>query len=196
MGKAKSVSKKVQRADRNVAAKAGKRRDTALVQAIGTLSEIGDQPPMVALGVATLLGSAVRRDAKLARTGLRMLAAHALATGAKTVLKRNIDRTRPHAPLNGGVYKAKRGHSHDPALNSFPSGHTAGAVAVARAVARAYPQAAPAALAGAGAIAAVQVPRAQHYVSDITAGLIIGLASEWLASRALDAAERAWRARS
>lgn len=192
----KSISARVQQTDRKVAHKAGRKRETRLVKIAGTISDIGDQPPLIVLSVATALGGAVLRDGKVARTGLRMLAAHALATGIKSLVKHQVDRSRPHQPLNGGRYKARRGNSSDPALNSFPSGHTAGVVAVVAAVSREYPASAPVGYATAAGIAAMQVPRAQHYVSDLAAGAVIGAVAGWLSNRAFDAAERAWRERS
>ncbi|MFN2473021.1 MAG: phosphatase PAP2 family protein, partial [Sphingomicrobium sp.] len=68
-------------------------------------------------------------------------------------------------------------HDSSP-YNSFPSGHTAGAVAVARAIGRDYPGIRVPALALAAGIAAVQVPRGKHYVSDVLAGAFIGLAAD------------------
>ncbi|WP_234441993.1 phosphatase PAP2 family protein [Streptomyces sp. NRRL S-1448] len=71
-----------------------------------------------------------------------------------------------------------------PDSSSFPSGHTAAAVAFAAAVAPAWP------LAGAlcavpAAMAAVQrVQSGAHYASDVAAGAVIGLASAWLTHRA------------
>ncbi len=107
-----------------------------------------------------------------------MLAAELLATQMKSMIKHRIDRTRPHVRANGGAYKAAKGHDHDSAMNSFPSGHTAGAVAVARAFAREYPERAGTAYGIAAATGAIQIPRGQHYPSDVLAGLAIGLVAE------------------
>jgi hypothetical protein len=57
----------------------------------------------------------------------------------KTGVERAVARTRPNAVLDGRPYSRKRGGSRRRALQAFPSGHTADAVAAARALARAYP---------------------------------------------------------
>lgn len=172
---------KVERADRKVARTTGSARDTAIVRALGTLSDLADQPPLIALSGATLAVGAITRNARLARTGLRMLASHWLATRAKSFIKHRVDRSRPFVMLSGGAYHARPGHSRAKRESSFPSGHTAGAVAVARAVARDYPAGAPVGYAAAGAAGAIQVPRGAHFLSDVVVGAAIG----WLAEAAV-----------
>ncbi|WP_294392463.1 phosphatase PAP2 family protein [uncultured Sphingomonas sp.] len=162
------------------------------VQALAAIGKIGDQPPLLALSGAVMAAGLLRRDVKLARTGARMTLAHVLATAAKTVGKNNLDRTRPREHLEHGNYRMERGRSHDPALRSFPSGHTAGAVALGRAVAREYPNHAVAAQAAAGAIGVLQVPRRAHFPTDVLAGAVIGLAAEALVAGAVTLA---WRAK-
>jgi membrane-associated phospholipid phosphatase len=126
------------------------------------------------------------RQSAVARTGLRMLGGHGIATGIKTVIKRSIDRTRPdHAIRNG--YRAEAGGSDRHELSSFPSGHTAGAVAVAQAIAREAPVAATPVRLLAAAVALVQLPRAKHFVSDVVVGAAIGWAGERAASAVIDA---------
>ena len=66
----------------------------------------------------------------------------------------------------------KPGGDHRPEADSFPSGHTAGAVPVARALARDYPEHAVMAYAVAGAAAVVQIPRCKHYPTDFAAGAV------------------------
>ena len=61
---------------------------------------------------------------------------------------------------------------------SFPSGHTAGAVAVARAAARVYPGAVPALAAVTVGVGALQLPTGKHYASDVVAGAAVGLVGE------------------
>lgn len=153
-------------------------RHAPLVRGLGLLSEAADQPPLIALCASVLVAGLVRRDARLADAGGAMLAAELLATGLKDAVKANVDRTRPHVVADGGAHRLEPGHSDASALNSFPSGHTAGAVAVARAIARKAPRYAPAAYAAAAAIAAIQIPRCRHYPSDLAAGAAIGLVAE------------------
>ncbi len=169
---------KVEQADIAIAEAAAPLRHQPAVEALGWLSELADQPQLISLCAATLALGLVTRNARLARTGGRMLAAELLATKLKSTVKHRIDRTRPRVSDDGGDYALQLGHDHAPERNSFPSGHTAGAVAVARAVAREYPEHQGAAYAVATFVAVIQIPRCQHYLTDLAAGAIVGLAAE------------------
>lgn len=176
--KGRKAVEAIEKADIAVAQEAGAARDHPAVEALGKFGDLGDQPPMVALCAATIAAGLVRRDGRLASAGVRMLAAHALATGIKRLIKRSVDRTRPHLLVEEGRYETGPGHHKDGEHSSFPSGHTAGALAVARAYARDYPESAWPAYAGAAVIAGIQVPRCHHFPSDIGAGALIGWAAE------------------
>lgn len=186
MGKTK-VKTKAEKVDLKAAKAAARWREHPVVQTAGWVSEIADQPQLLSLCAGTLVTGLVRRDARLAATGTRMLASAIVAIATKDAAKRMIDRTRPGVVMDGGEYRMKKGEgTGDGELGSFPSGHTAGAVAVARALSRGYPAAGPAATVTAGLIAAVQVPRCAHYPTDIGVGAVIG----WLAEAAVTAGER------
>ncbi|WP_242116730.1 phosphatase PAP2 family protein [Sphingomonas lacusdianchii] len=159
--------------------------DHPVVKVAGWLSEVADQPPTVAINLTTIAAGLWRGDARLTRTGVRMLAAHGLATLAKSVIKANVDRARPHLFSDREDHRPKPGDTDEGPQNSFPSGHTAGALAVARAVAREYPEAAGPAYAGAAAVAAIQVPRGTHFPIDVAVGAVIGLVAEALVARVL-----------
>ena len=122
-------------ADLAVTHRAAKHRHDPLVKAAGAAAEIADQPPLIALSAGTALVGLVTRRPDLVRGGLRMLAAHGVATGIKTLIKHRVDRTRPKKALDDGEHRFELGRTHDHDLNSFPSGHLAGAVAVSRAAA-------------------------------------------------------------
>ena len=139
------------------------------------IAELGDQPPLQWLCGATIATGVLSRDRKLARAGLRMLAAHSFATLAKAFVKDGVDRTRPGEALDGRHYRMKPGHSRDHGLQSMPSGHSAGTTAVAAAALVDYPQAAGATLAGAGTVIATQLPSRNHYLSDVAVGGALGL---------------------
>lgn len=181
--KAKKAAKTVARADRALTHQAAQHRDTLPMRIAGFLGEAADQPQLITASVGTIAAGLIGRRPDLVRGGARMLAAHLLATAAKTAIKRSIDRTRPAKAIRDGSHHFAPGDSHDHDMNSFPSGHTAGAVAVARAATREIDGvAAPAAL-GVGAIAAIQPAAGNHYLSDVIVGGAIG----WLAEAVVDA---------
>lgn len=152
--------------------------DSAVGGAICSVGKAADQPPIrVALATA-ILGGWLGGEGKLAGTALRALAAHQLATMAKGWVKHRIDRTRPSKMLKDGEYKAEPGDTDHHDFNSFPSGHTAGAFAVAEAFGRTYPEQRWTARSVAAAMAAAQLPRKKHYLSDVIAGALIGIAAE------------------
>lgn len=149
------------------------------MEALGRFASLGDQPPLRTLCAAMIAAGLAGGDRRLAKAGLRMLAAHTLATFAKDFVKHRVDRTRPRS-------KGKQGKDHVPRPGgrtakeetSFPSGHSAGAAAFARAFARDYPEYAAPAHAAGGALALAQIPRCAHYPTDVGAGLIIGVVAE------------------
>lgn len=183
MGKSKA-----EKADLKAAEAAARWQRHPVVRVAGWASELADQPPLLTLCAATVAAGLVRRDRHLAATGARMLAAAGLAIVIKDRAKHATDRTRPHVVVvEGEDYEMREGRgTGDGELGSFPSGHTAGALAVARAVARGYPEWQAAAHGAAALVAAVQIPRCAHYPTDIGAGALIG----WLAEAAVTGAER------
>jgi membrane-associated phospholipid phosphatase len=149
---------------------------------MGAASEIGDQPQMRLLCAANIGIAVIRRDNRLLKTGIKMLSAHTLAIWAKSGVKSVVNRTRPESGDDPAV---RWGDSDAHEENSFPSGHSAGAVSVAEAFARNYPNHALAARTAAFVVAAVQVPRGTHYAGDVAAGVVIGFAAEKASEAAL-----------
>lgn len=174
MGKKREAIKQVERADIAVSRKAAESRDTIAVRAVGAFGKLADQPPLIAFCIGIAAAGLIRRDRHLFFSGGRMLAAHLTATAGKSVVKRSVDRTRPELLVDEGRYELGKGERNEGPYNSFPSGHTAGAVAVAGAMARDFPGAAAPAYAVAATIAAVQIPRCNHFASDIAAGALLG----------------------
>jgi membrane-associated phospholipid phosphatase len=109
-----------------------------------------------------------------------MARAELVAIVLKTLGKRSVNRTRPTALLEDGTYGMEPGTSSAHALQSFPSGHTAGAVAVARAFAHVFPERAPSALTAALIVGLLQLPRKAHFASDVAAGVLVGFLAERL----------------
>ena len=187
--KVAKATKKVAKADLAVTHKAARLRDTPVMRVVAALADAADQPPLILASLGTLAIGLVARRGDLARGGARMLASHLLATAAKSVIKHQFDRTRPSAALDGDGHHFRKGDEGDHDEKSFPSGHTAGAVAVARAAAHEIDGAAvPSALA-VGAVAAAQAPAGNHYLSDVMAGAVIGWASEAVVSAVFDRLE-------
>jgi membrane-associated phospholipid phosphatase len=179
VAKPKQAAGKLQRADAAVADAVMPYGDSPAMRLLEPLADLGDQPPMRALCGAVIAVGLFGGDRRLTRTGLRMLAAHTLATFAKDFVKHRIDRTRPRSKDKPGKnHRAQPGRSTAKEETSFPSGHSAGAAAVARAFAREYPDQALPAHAAAGALALAQIPRCAHYPTDVGAGLAIGIAAE------------------
>lgn len=180
-----------EQADIAIAGAAAEVRDAPLVRALGRASEVADQPQMISFCAAALAVGLLAGHRRLALAGGRMLAAELVATQLKALVKNRVDRTRPSVLADGGSYQAKPGDDDAHEMNSFPSGHTAGAVAVARAFARSYPEHRAAAYGAATAIAAIQVPRCAHYPTDVGAGALIGVIAD-LVVEAGEKTARTW----
>ena len=151
---------------------------------------LGDQEPMTAASATMLACGLAFRDRRMVRAGIRMLAALGLATLVKSAIKNNVDRTRPGEVIEKRRYRLKPGSSKAGSLRSMPSGHSAGATAVLRAAARDYPDASLPLVGGAVGIAAAQLPARNHFLTDVTAGVALGLACEKIVSLAIDRADR------
>lgn len=173
----------VARTDLAIVEAASDYEDHPIVKSIGALAELADQPPLVTICLATLGAGLLRDDPRQTRTGLRMLLAHALATGAKTIVKNSVDRSRPFKVAEEGEHEFEPGESDDGEDRSFPSGHTAGALAVARAVSREYPATALPLTVGVLLVGGIQIPRQSHHPSDVVTGAVIGYISELAADR-------------
>lgn len=180
MTRMSKAAKRLEKTDRALSRKATAAPDAPATRTVAIVGELFDQPPLIALGAATLALGLILRRRPVVEAGARMLASHLLATAGKEVLKRSIDRTRPHSVRKGHRYRLSAGDDRSHHYSSFPSGHTAGAVAVARAAARVWPDATPALSLVAAGAGAIQLPTAKHYAGDVAAGAVIGLASEWL----------------
>lgn len=165
-------------------------RRNAAVRALGSVGKVGDQPPLRAVCAGMILCGLIRGDHRLAKAGVRMLAAHELATGMKSFLKHRIDRKRPRNADGPGDNAARPGHSRAKEKSSFPSGHSAGAIAVARAFGREYPDHASLAVGAAALVGAVQVPRSAHFATDVVAGIATGWTAEAILNAVLQLARR------
>jgi membrane-associated phospholipid phosphatase len=182
---AEVASNPVEEADVALSVQAASHRRHPAIRALGFLGDVADQPPLLMLTAGVLAFGVATGRPRARAAGSRMLLSFGIATAMKAVVKRSVSRTRPHVLLDDGVYAVRADGPDEGPWHSFPSGHTAGAVAVARALARTVPDAALPAYAAAAAVAAVQLPTAHHYASDVLAGAAIGLAADALAERAV-----------
>lgn len=165
--------------------------DLPAMRAIGFIGKQGDQPQMLSLSGLVLSAGLFRGNRQVIEAGARMTGAHLLATGAKHLIKRRVDRRRP--PSDGSDAKAtpRLGRRSDKAWTSFPSGHTAGAVAVALGMARAFPQHRGKALGAAAVVSIAQLCKQSHYLTDVAAGIAIGVAAEAAVQRVFPSAQSA-----
>jgi len=180
----------IERTDLELARNLALEKDSAAGHLVGKFAELGDQPPMQMLCGATIAAGAARGDRRLFRAGLRMLAAHSLATMTKAFIKDTVDRTRPGEVIDRRKYRMKPGKSSARGLQSMPSGHSAGVVAVAAAALADYPAIAGPAVAGSVALVGAQLPSRNHFLSDVAVGSAIGLAAFGLAYLMLPPLER------
>lgn len=181
---------KVEHLDALAAAKLGRLKHKPAAAPLVLWGELADQPPLAALSVAVGLYGLARGDERALRTGLRMGLSLAVATAFKTAIKHAVDRTRPRVLVESGRYESGRGDHNESDYNSFPSGHTAGAVAVARAITREYPDSTALAYTGATAAGVAQLVMRQHYPTDVAVGFLVGLVGEAVIDHAFDAARR------
>jgi membrane-associated phospholipid phosphatase len=168
----------IEKADVAVTEAAAQRREHPAVKLLGGISELADQPPLITICGAVLAAGIFAGRPRLARAGGRMLAAELIGIVLKSAIKQRVNRTRPHLLLDEGRYETGGDSEDRSPVNSFPSGHTVGAVAVARAWTREFPNHAASAALLATGVAAIQIPRAKHYPTDLAAGAIVGLAAE------------------
>lgn len=173
----------IEEADKSIAQDAGRYRHHPVVTSLGLVSEIADQIPLSLVCGGVMTAGLISDRPHLARTGVRMMAAHVLANSIKRAIKNRFRRTRPGVVLDGEDYVCEPGETEGGHDTSFPSGHTAGAVAVAAIIASDIPKAAVPAFLTASLIAGVQVPRAKHYPIDIAAGTLLGLSAAMIVKR-------------
>ncbi|MFJ1596549.1 phosphatase PAP2 family protein [Streptomyces sp. NPDC088261] len=127
-----------------------------------------------------------RRGRNAAGAGL---AAMGLAEAlSNTVGKQLVERRRPPKEWIPNAEVEER-----PTSSSFPSGHTAAAIAFATTVTVVWPAAGAVCAAPALAVAVGRVHSGAHYPTDIAAGTAIGLASTALVLTARHRATQRWR---
>ncbi|WP_179235807.1 phosphatase PAP2 family protein [Streptomyces sp. CS113] len=143
----------------------------ALDRALRRLSHAADHSK-VSLGIAAVLALSGARARRAALVGV---GAVAVASASANLLgKRLVHRARPDREAARVTVDR---HVPIPASASFPSGHTAAAVAFATAVGVVLPEAAVPLGALAGAVGYSRVHTGVHYPGDVAAGAVLGIAS-------------------
>ena len=165
--------------DADVAALAARVKTPALDLIVGIINPIGSGITLlvVCAALALLAGYCGRRRlCEAARLGALAFACAGLLEFA---LKHLIGRPRPDAALAATARLLGPSWTHD--VDSFPSGHATSVFAVAAIFGAYYPRLRLPLYALAAAIALGRVYLERHYVSDIVAGAVIGMAvALWL----------------
>lgn len=187
--KIRKTGRKLAAAEAKAVKRIAPRRGSKSAKAVDLVGKLGDQPELRTISGVVVAAGLLTANRRLIRAGIRMLLAHELATLAKDLIKERIDRTRPHSATSHSQRTVKPGRHTAKTKTSFPSGHSAGAVAVARAFGREYPEHLAPALGAAAVVAGMQVPRLNHYPTDVAAGTLLGIACEEVAHRIVGPAD-------
>lgn len=167
----------LQRADRSLTRQAASRVPRGFGKALSAVEEAAEGTKLWWAAAAAMAWLGGRPGRRAAATGLGALAVAQLA--ANGVCKQLAGRPRPPVEWVPHGEVADR-----PDSSSFPSGHSAAAVAFTAAVTPAWPAAGALCALPAAMVALERVQSGAHYPSDVAAGAAIGLASAWLTRRA------------
>ncbi|MET9394880.1 phosphatase PAP2 family protein [Streptomyces sp. NPDC006624] len=181
-----SVQARLRKGDRVASQEAGARIPAAVGQVLSAVEEAAESTKLWCGAAVAMAAFGGWRGRKAAAAGLTALALAQLVSNG--VGKRLADRPRP----------PKEWFPHDevddrPDSSSFPSGHTAAAVAFTAAVVPTWQTAGIACAVPAAMVAVERVQSGAHYPSDVAAGAAIGLASAWLTRRLPHLLLRNWR---
>lgn len=127
------------------------------------------------------------------RRGRRAAAAGLAAVTLAQVLSNGVCKQIRHRPRPPREWIPHDEVEDRPDSSSFPSGHTAAAVAFTAAVAPACPPAGAVCAVPASLVAVQRVQSGAHYPTDVAAGAVIGLVGAWLIRHLPQPARRAWR---
>lgn len=163
--------------DRVLTQRAASRIPSGVAQALSAVEESAESTKLWCGGAVAMAWLGGWRGRRAAAAGLGALLVAQLASNG--LFKQLADRRRP----------PEEWIPHDevddrPDSSSFPSGHTAAAVAFTAAVAPTWPAAGALCAVPAAMVAVERVQSGAHYPSDVAAGVAIGLASAWLTRRA------------
>ncbi|OQR65666.1 phosphatase PAP2 family protein [Streptomyces maremycinicus] len=171
--------------DRSLTRQAGSHVPPGIGKVLSAVEETAESTKLWCGAAAAMACLGGWRGRKAAVAGLGALVLAQLISNG--VCKQLADRPRP----------PKEWFPHDeaddrPDSSSFPSGHTAAAVAFTAAVTPTWPAAGVACAVPAAMVALERVQSGAHYPSDVAAGAAIGLAGAWLTHRAPRLILRHW----
>ncbi|MER5995712.1 phosphatase PAP2 family protein [Streptomyces viridosporus] len=176
----------VREMDRRLTKRMASWREPALHHTLSAVEETAEGTKLWCGAAAVMSWAGGWKGRKAAVAGLAALTLAQLVSNG--VCKQVSDRPRP----------PKEWIPHDevedrPDSSSFPSGHTAAAVAFTAAVAPAWPLAGIVCAVPAALVAMERVQSGAHYPSDVAAGAAIGLVSAWLVRHLPQLALPRWR---
>jgi len=180
MPNARDVIPDLQALDMRLYAAVASTRTPTLDAGIRHLSVAADHSK-ISLTIAGLLALRAGRTRRAAVLGC---AAVALASAAANLVGKQV--VRRARPDRDAAYVAPGRHVPMPKSASFPSGHTASAVAFATAVGTALPATAVPLGVLACMVGYSRVHTGVHYPGDVAAGALLGLASAALVSAVAD----------
>ncbi|MCQ9131199.1 phosphatase PAP2 family protein [Streptomyces hilarionis] len=171
--------------DRLLTRRAAARIPPGVGKALSAVEEMAESSKLWCGAATAMAWLGGWRGRKAAAAGMGALVVAQLVSNG--VCKQLADRPRP----------PKEWFPHDeaddrPDSSSFPSGHTAAAVAFTAAVAPTWPAAGAACAVPAAMVALERVQSGAHYPSDVAAGAVIGLAGAWLTHRTPRLVLRRW----
>ncbi|CAL9338453.1 phosphatase PAP2 family protein [Streptomyces sp. enrichment culture] len=181
------LSAVVRETDRAVTRRTGEGVPTPAGRVLSLVEEAAESAKLWCGAAVVMASFGGWRGRRAAAAGLTALVVAQVASNG--LGKQLADRPRP----------PKEWFPHDevedrPGSSSFPSGHTAGAVAFSVAVAPGWPAAGVALSVPTIMVAVERVQSGAHYAGDVAAGAAIGLLSAWTARHAPRLLWRALRA--
>ncbi|MFE3031823.1 phosphatase PAP2 family protein [Streptomyces canus] len=163
--------------DEALTRRAASRIPPGVAKALSAVEESAESSKLWCGAAAVMAWKGGWRGRRAAAAGLSALAVAQLVSNG--LCKQLAGRPRPPAHWIPHDEVADR-----PDSSSFPSGHTAAAVAFTAAVAPTWPAAGALCALPATMVAVERVQSGAHYPSDVVGGAVIGLAGAWLARRA------------
>jgi undecaprenyl-diphosphatase len=171
-----SLLAEVHQVDRHLTKRIAAGASPRVHRVLSAVEEMAEGTKLWCGAAAVLAWKGGRRGRTAAAAGMASVAVAQLVSNG--VCKQLVDRRRP--PREWIPHEEVDDRPDSP---SFPSGHTAAAVAFTAAVAPAWPLAGALCAIPAAAVAVERVQSGAHYPSDVAAGAVIGLAGAWLVRR-------------